>query len=163
MKERTGKNHLDAALVLLLFAVFASSILMVMLTGAELVEKLSRRDDKNYEQRTAEQYITTRIRQADCIGMLSVRDFAESHALVITEEIDGCAYETLVYCFDGFLRELFCEAGSEPEPNCGEAILPLTSLDIYDKGSFLQLELRCTDGEVQTLILALRSREEAAS
>ena len=168
MKERTKKSNIDGVLVLLLLAVFMVSVLFVLLTGADVVQKLTRRDDVSYDRRTATQYITTRVRQADAAGRVAVRDFGGCDAIVLTEEYDGVPYETLVYCYDGTLRELFTEAGLEQEPSYGEEILPAAAFtpemakkDEQD-GARLTAEIT-VNGTEETICLYLRSGEEAAA
>lgn len=151
------KSNLGSVLVLLVFAVFMVSVLLVLLTGADVVQTLTQRDQSSYNQRTAAQYITTRVRQGDQSGMICVRSFAGQDALVLTEEIDGICYETLVYCFDGYLRELFQEVGLDLEPEFGEWILPLEAFRVSDMGDYLQVALTLEDATDETLYLRLRS------
>lgn len=162
MKERTKKSNIDGVLVLLLLAVFMVSVLFVLLTGADVVQKLTRRDDVSYDRRTATQYITTRVRQADAAGRVAVRDFGGCDAIVLTEEYDGVPYETLVYCYDGTLRELFTEAGLEQEPSYGEEILPAEAFTVEQDGACLTAEIT-VNGTAETICLYLRSGEEAAA
>lgn len=159
MKEQTRKSHISGILVLLLFAVFMVSVLLVLLTGADVYQSMAQRGQDSYDQRTVVQYLTTRVRQADQAGKVSVRAFEGRDALVLTEEYDGVPYETLVYCHDGYLRELFSAAGLEQAPEYGELILPAETLRIVDEESFLQIELSLPEGTQETLILHLRSRE----
>lgn len=151
------KSHLGGVLVLLVFAVFMVSILLVLLTGADAVKKINRRDQESYNYRTLVQYITTRVRQADQRGMVSVRSFESGDALVLTEEIEGEMYETRVYCHDGYLRELFIDAGLEMEAEFGEAILPLDAIRFEDEGTHILAHLTLTGGEQEDLLLLLRS------
>ena len=162
MKERTKKSNMDGVLVLLLLAVFMVSVLFVLLTGADVVQKLTRRDDISYDRRTAAQYITTRVRQADAADRVTVRDFDGCDALVLTEEYDGVCYETLVYCYDGMLRELFAESGLEQEPVYGEEILPAESFTAEQDGARLTIRITA-DGTEETVSLYLRSGEGAAA
>lgn len=163
MRNQKSQRRLGNVLVLLLFAVFTVLILLVMLTGADLVETLTVRDETHYEQRTAAQYLATRIRQADREGMVSVRSFAGTTALVLTEELEGAVYETLLYCHEGYLRELFAEVGYEQEADFGETVLPLRGFDVTEEQGLLRLELSFDEGASETLWLGLRSREEVAS
>ena len=163
MKERTKKSNPDGVLVLLLLAVFMVSVLFVLLTGADVVQRLSARDNASYDRRTAVQYLTTRVRQADAAGRVTVRDFDGCDTLVLTEEYDGIPYETLVYCYDGMLRELFAEAGYEQELSYGEEILPAAALQVSQDGAWLQMEITFADAAAETLILHLRSGEGAAA
>ena len=156
------KNHLSSVLVLLVFAVFGVSVLMVLLTGADIVKKLNERDQSSYDHRTIMQYITTRVRQADQRGMVSVREQEGQSVLVLSEDIDGVRYETLVYGHDGYLKELFSEADLGIELEFGEWILPLQNVCFSDEGSHISAELVMADGRRQSLILALRSERGTA-
>jgi len=150
-------------LVLLLFGVFAVCILIVLLTGADIYQRLSARDQLSYDQRTAAQYLTTRVRQADRLGDVSIRRFEGQDALVFTEVIEGDAYETLVYCYDGYLRELFVAADGGFLPEDGEKVLAAQGLTIRQDGQLLDVELTSPSGELQALSLYLRSRKGAAA
>lgn len=160
MGEQSKKNNMSGITVLLVFAAFMVSVLLVLLTGADVVQRLTERNQSGYDRRTAVQYIATRIRQADDAGMLSVRSFGDGDALVAAEDIDGVTYETLVYCHDGYLREMFVEAGMEADAEFGEKILPMTMLRVDDRGSVLCAELQFADGQQETVILHLRSERE---
>ena len=93
------------------------------------------------------------------MGGISVETFEGVDALVLLEEIDGIEYETRVYCYDGYLRELFAEAGGEFLPGDGEQILKAQALSVQRDGQTLKAELTDPNGEVQELTLYLRSRE----
>jgi len=159
MKMKENKRKADAVLVLLLFGVFAVCILSVLLTGADAYRRLAERDEMSYDRRIAGQYLTTRVRQADEMGGISGETFEGVDALVLLEEIDGIEYETRVYCYDGYLRELFAEAGGEFLPGDGEQILKAQALSVQRDGQTLKAELTDPNGEVQELTLYLRSRE----
>ena len=120
MSMKQKKRKTDALVVLLLFGVFAACVLSVLLTGADAFHRLARRDQLSYDRRTVGQYLSTRVRQADRLGQVSVSSFEGLPALVFTEEIGGEEYETLVYCYDGYLRELFASAGGGFLPEDGE-------------------------------------------
>jgi len=149
-------------LVLLLFGAFAICILSVLLTGADVYRKLSARDELSYNRRTAAQYLTMRVRQADQLGDVSIRPFEGEDALVITEVIEEDVYETLVYCYDGYLRELFAAADGGFMPEDGEKVLVAQDLSIQQTGQLLEMKLTAPSGEVQELSLYLRSGKGAA-
>ena len=160
MPMRMKKNNLGGLLALLMFTVFAISVLMILLNGANIVKKVTSRDKESFEKRTAIQYITTRIRQADQAGMISVNDAGDM--LVLAEEIDGYVYDTLVYCYDGYLREMFCERGFEQEPEFGEKILLLEDLTVGLDGDVLSVDIKFADGMDEHLIFGLRSERGVA-
>ena len=156
------KNHLGSVLVLLVFAVFVVSVMLVLLTGADVVQRLKERDDRSYEHRTVIQYLTTRVRQADENGMVSVRDFGGQDALVLGQLIEDERYETLVYVYDGYLRELFVEAGLEIDAEFGEMILPVQSATFEDYGACVRANVVMSDGTPRSILLALRAERETA-
>ena len=151
------KRNMSGVLVLLVFAVFMVSVLLVLLSGADTVQRLTRRDQRSYHHRTAVQYITTRIRQSDAAGAVSVRSSEAGDMLVLTETIEGWDYETRVYCCEGYLREMFCEAGAALPPEFGEEILPMDSFGASLAGDTLQVTLALPDGGSEELFLVIRS------
>lgn len=151
------KKSLTGVLVLLVFAAFTVSVLSVLLTGADLVRGITLRDRRGYDLRTAEQYLTTRVRRADRAGAILAE---EGHTLVLREDVDGACYETRIYCYGGSLRELYCEAGYALGPEFGEEILPVEELRVAREGSLLYLSFRMPDGEESSLLLHIRSEGE---
>ncbi len=157
------KRNMSGVLVLLVFAVFMVSVLLVLLSGADTVQRLTRRDQQSYHHRTAVQYITTRIRQADAAGAVSIRHSEAGDTLVLTEEIEGWVYETRVYCCDGYLREMFCEAGAALPPEFGEEILPMEDFSASMSQDTVRVTLSLPDGTAEELFLLLRSEGEGLS
>lgn len=151
------KRNLTGVLVLLVFAVFMVSVLLVLLSGADTVQRLKQRDQRSYHHRTAVQYITTRIRQADADGSVSIDNSGAVNTLVLTEDIDGCPYQTRIYCCDGYLREMFCESGAVLPPEFGEAILPMRDFRASWDGETVRVELFLPDGSLESVFLLLRS------
>ena len=155
--ENTHKkqNTTDLA-ALLVFTVFALCVLLVLLTGADLYRKLTLRDQRSYALRTAAQYITTRVRQANQLDGVTVEDFHGISSLVLREQIDGEWYETRVYCYEGYIRELFSSADSGLGPEDGEKLLLADALTFQLAGQILSAQIICSDGSVQPLTLFLR-------
>lgn len=158
---RTGKHHLEGLAALLLLGVFAVCVLMVLLTGAESYRRLNQRDAAAYDTRTAVQYITTKLRQADRLDCVTVGRFGDGDALVLTDEFDGERYVTRVYTYDGYLMELF-SSEDEMAPEDGERLMPLTGLEAGVFGH--RVVITCLDGERETSFsVTLRAGEEAAA
>ena len=163
MRERERKPDMGGLLVLLLLGVFAVCVLSVLLTGAEGYRRLTERDRESYNWRTAAQYLTTRVRQADLEGGVTLEDFGGRDALALTEVIDGEAYVTRVYWDGGYIRELFAAADAEMAPEDGEKILEADGLNFFPgpTGGEIIAELTDSAGETTRLVLALRSGEGA--
>ena len=81
------------------------------------------RGQRAFDERTVPQYITTRVRQADTADGVLVGSFHGISSLEIYEELDGSTYITRIYCYEGYLRELFCEESAEMLPEDGEPIV----------------------------------------
>ena len=156
--------HMDSLFVLLLFTLFSLALLGVLLTGAGVYQRLVQRDLSAYTQRTALQYIATKLRQSDQADALSVASFdgdtAGNDTLFLREEIEGTSYLTRVYVWDGYLRELFAAADDPFAPEDGEKILAADSLSFtYDQAQgLLQVSLDTGSGPSR-LTLYLRSRQ----
>ena len=144
---------------LLLFGVFAVCVVLVLLTGADAYRGLTQRDQSAYSHRTAAQYLTTRVRQADREGKITVGQFGGEDALLLEEEMDGISFVTRVYYYDGAIRELFSFADETFEPRDGEEILPARGLKLEQNGPWLTVSIVSEDGAVQDLTLYLRSGE----
>ena len=151
------KKSMSGVLVLLVFAVFTVSVLLVLLSGADTVKKLTQRDQNTYHHRTAVQYLTTKVRQSDQSGAVNVGETDGCSTLVLTEKIDGITYETRIYCYDGYLRELFCAKGAGLGATFGEEILPMDDFQVSFEDGFLSAVLCLPDGTKDHVVLQLRS------
>lgn len=150
--QKNQKQHINGFSALLLFGLFAMCILAVLLIGGRTYRRLSERDHAAYTARTAAQYVATRVRQADAGDAVAVEEFGGGTALRLTEEIEGQTYVTRVYCYDGWLRELFAAADAEMTPADGEKVLEAASMTAQLTDSLLTVEL---DG--QEIALHLRA------
>lgn len=160
MREKQVRHHIDGLVALLLFGVFAACVLVVLLTGADAYRRLTDRDQAAYERRTGVQYIATRVRQSDHAGGVAVEPFGDGDALVLGADE---TYASRVYCYDGWLMELYCLAEEPMEPQDGQRILEAEALALSLEDGLLEVGLTMPDGTEDTLRLSLRSGEEAAS
>lgn len=138
-------------LVLVVFTLFSLCILGVLLTGAKSYEALVRRGGESYVYRTAAQYLSTRVRQADQMDAISVEDFGGQTALVLRQEIHGETYLTRIYCHNGSLRELFTAETGTFSPEDGERLLALSALSFEKTENTLSAHVTMADGREQTL------------
>ncbi len=154
MKKQPIRHQLDGLIALLLFGVFSVCILAVLLTGADAYRRLTDRDQAAFTRRTTLQYIATRVRQGDRANGVSVADFNGVDALVFDE---GDGYITRVYCWNGYIMELYAEEYLDLSLESGEAIMAADPLEF----SMEDGRLKVTSGE-DSLLLSLRSGEGAA-
>lgn len=156
MNKTRGKQSMTNLAALLLLGVFSACILLVLIQGAGIYRRLTERNGAAFDQRTCLQYLATKVRQASDPAAVSVSDFGDGDCLVITEEIDGELFWTRVYCYDGWMMELFTIAEESFEPVDGEKILKIQELELIREGNLLRIRMRIPSGEQETLTLSLR-------
>lgn len=154
MKRLEDHRKLTGLMAVLVFALFGISLLLVLLTGAKVCRDLTRRGGEETGARTVRDYLYTRARQGE---NLRVEDFGGCDALVTEETVAGVTYLTRVYCYEGWLRELFCAGDAQVSPEDGEKLLEADYLKLSLEGDLLRAR---TDPEEPALILYLRTGQE---
>lgn len=139
MKENRGK--MTQILALLTLTAFALCLLLVLLMGASAYEALVDQAEVAYHRRTALQYVTTRVRQAESVKIGVLED---CEALILEETIEGEVYTTHIYCHEGWLRELYAVPGAKLPPQAGEALLELKQFSLEQEGKLLRVMLEDT-------------------
>lgn len=161
MKTYSEKRSISGLAALILLGVFAAGILSVLLTGVGVYKRLNERDSQAYNSRTCIQYIATKVRQAPAPDAVVVSEFGEGDCLRIREQINGEEYWTQIYCFDGWLMELFAATGAGLAPENGEKILQVRNLELSWNGAMLQVDLMDQNGTESAILLTPRGREGA--
>lgn len=152
-------SNITGLLALVVFTLFALCILGVLLTGAKGYRALVRRGGEVYAYRTAAQYLSARVHQSDREAGIQVEDFGGQSTLVLRQEIDGETYLTRIYCYEGFLRELFAAETGSFSPEDGEKLLELESLLFEKKENLLSARVLTADGKGIALCWNLRAGE----
>lgn len=145
---------------LLLFALFAFVIISCLVTGAKIYDKVSEREDTSFTMRTASQYISVKIRQAQEQNNIKVEDFNGVCAIILTSQYQNWEYVTRLYCYDGYLCELFSPSGVILSPENGEKVISLSGLDAQKDGGILTLKLLSSTGEDSVMDFYLRDSGE---
>lgn len=156
MKQNSSVNSLMS---LLLFALFALSMLLCVLFCANRYADLTEKEDAAYEMRTASMFFSTKVRQGDFDKSISVETFDGCTALVLSEEIENERYVSLIYCHDGYLKEIFAFDGIELSVDDGEKLFELDEVSFAIEGDALKIGYK-SKNEQGKLILALRSESE---
>jgi len=160
MKSNKKERNLSTIAALLLFAVFATGVFAVLLTGAKVYRTLVQRDETVYDSRTCSQYLASKLRQIPTPDAISVSEFGESEALIITQVMEEDTYVTRIYCHNGWLMELFSVAQGEFSPEDGEKVLPASGLKVTQQGDLLMISVTDGNGEHLQLRFTLRGWEE---
>ena len=89
-----------------------------------------------------------------------MEDFGGTDALVFREDSE---YMTRVYCYEGWLMELYASQELEMKPADGERIMELSGLEMALEDGRLTLTVTGPEGGASSLVLSLRSGEGAAA
>jgi len=157
MRRHTGAGTIAS---LLLACVFAVTLLMAMVTGAGVYRRVAEQAERGNERRLGLTYMTSKILGSDETGRVECGSFGGSGAVYLYEDLDGLTYETILYVYDGWLMELFCEKDWELEPGDGEQIVQAQRLDVEREGNLLRLGYTGGSGQYSSTLLALRSAGE---
>lgn len=154
MKTWKRQFKAESLLALLLFAVFSACVLLVLLFGAGAYQRLSDRSQVTYDYRTASQYLATRLRQAE--GEIRILDDGSTQGLTLCSTIGGQEYRTYIYCWDGWLRELFADSGLEFSPEFGEPLFNAEELRVRrgPEDGILAMDLTLPGGRTVQVYLA---------
>lgn len=136
MKDRPAR--ITDVLALLCLTVFALGVLLSLLTGAGIYRRLVAAGETAHDRRTALQYLTTRVRQAE---LVEIGTLEGQEVLVLRETVDNETYTTWVYCYEGFLRELYGVPGARLPLKAGAAIAQAESFRLEQAGDLLSVTL----------------------
>ena len=124
MKWRNEKKHvIDFLFPLAVFFVLAVSSVALVVLASGLYSRQVKESADSYSGRTALAYVTEKIHQNDENGAVSVGNFDGGNALVIRQNYGEKEYVTYLYLYEGYLRELFVQAGTEAKASDGRKIL----------------------------------------
>jgi len=148
MKTVRGERVSGAA-ALMVFCIFAMLVFSVITLGAGAYKNIVGSSRDGSEERICLSYVWTMVKNNDGAGNIYVEPFGGIPALRIVEVYGGSAYQTIIYHHNGWVCELFAEAGHEFSPDYGARIIKVDSLD------FEQLEggnIIATSGETSVFI-----------
>ena len=77
--------------------------------------------------------------------------------LVLSEEVEGEIFDTLVYFYKGKLYEITGARGMKFKPEDGFSILSVDSFEISEKDGLVKLVTIDDDGSTETLYVKLRT------
>lgn len=141
MKRRMTENSISAIMALCILAVFAVTILGVLLGGAKVYKSITRQGQTDFDSRTCQQLLLTKLRQASSPNAVQIRQFGSGDAIYIYENYESRSFVTRIYCYNGWLMELFSVDSDEFSPEDGEKLLPLDALTVTQQDNLLVLTL----------------------
>lgn len=154
---RSRSTLVNTGSTIVLVALFAIAALVLLSAGMQVYQKVVLASNENFELRTSLSYVATKVRQFDETGLVDVRDIDGTSVLVLSQELDGDLYETLIYHYDGALCELMQEADSDTDLAFGFETLEIDDFNITKSGSAINLKACNAAGDSESLTLYLRS------
>jgi len=127
MKAKRGESAGGAA-ALMVFCIFAMLAFAVLMLGAGAYRSIAATSREASDERLSLSYIWTRVKNNDDVGMVYVTVYNGNQALFIEEKVGQQTYHTIIYHHDGWIREVFTEAGNEFKPGAGTRILQASEL-----------------------------------
>lgn len=153
MEKKQRQFHSSALPSLLLLTVFALCLLSVLLTGAEVYSGLTEDGSCNHAYRTASSYLFTRLKQGKGVYP---EEFGSATALVFPEEVEGKTYLTRIYCYDGWLRELYTAENGTFSPADGEKLLEMDALSVIMVENRITLEFTLPGEAPRQILWSIR-------
>jgi len=117
-------QKIDTVFVLMIFCVFALSVLLVLILAASIYQNITEISRDGQDERVALSYIWTKVKNTDDAGSIHINEFHGVIALCIDEDIEGIIYRTAIYHFNGSVHELFSELSLNLYPEDGIRIAP---------------------------------------
>ena len=167
MRGSSQKHNIEGAFVLVLFAVFAVTIVAVLALGADSYKSLVERDNESYNKRIITSYVSAKIRNNDSIGAVEAGGFARPEepdgidTLHLYQMIDGQKFDLRIYYYDGHIYELFTVADNKIEPEAGNPIMEAEGLSFTQEGSVIEITAVDANHITNKATVSVRSESEA--
>ena len=129
IKVKKGPK-IDTVFVLLTFCVFAAAVLVVLMFSAKTYKNMTDLSREGYNDQTGLSYIWSRVKNEDEAGRIYVSDFEGQPALCFNQVYNNVPYRTMIYAYNGWIRELFCQANMEFYPEDGVPVIEANTFSI---------------------------------
>ena len=147
----------NGMLLFLIYGMFALFSLFLVIIGAKVYRDLTAAAGENAEVRAAFSYVANKVRMnGGRAGAVQVDRREDMAVLSLRESYEGVEYETVIYFYDGSLREYFGPVGRGFMPEAGEGIAKAADFQIEAQGTDgLLLTMIDTDGAPRSMYLSL--------
>jgi len=128
MKIKKHAHTIDNIFTITIFLIFIATLFVILTSGAKVYNNLSQKTDKRYNEVTALSYISNKVRSYNEAGKIYITSFGGADALALEQTIDAEDYVTLLYCYNGYLMELYYKKGTDFAPGDGAEILAVSDI-----------------------------------
>lgn len=120
------KEHGNAAngmLVFLIYGMFSLFSLFLVVIGARIYRDLTISSRDNAQWRAAFSYVANKVRMnGGTAGAVTIEERDGIPVLSLRQSFEDVEYETVIYFYDGALREYFAAVDQDFMPAAGERI-----------------------------------------
>lgn len=136
------KNGTDIGTIggLFLVCIFAACMFMTLAFGSLIYKDVSNGLEEQYSVRTVASYLSTRARQGNAEGYIEIGSFDGCDAMMIYEGDEFDRYVTYIYCWNGYLRELYCQESQVMTVQDGETVIPADYVSFSMQNGLLKIE-----------------------
>lgn len=158
MKYSADHRIIASLMVFLLLGTFAVFCTLLIMLGAQAYQGVMDASNGNTNGRILLNYPLNKVRMNDNASNLCIEDQSGVPVLVITQDLDGDAYETRIYCYDGWLREVFSDASDDFYLEDGEALAEASFFNPKLENGLFSFEVAAPQGETLRAHWLLRSQ-----
>ncbi|MBO4395932.1 MAG: DUF4860 domain-containing protein [Eubacterium sp.] len=169
MRRKTDQKHnIEGAFVLVLFAIFAITVIAVLALGANSYQRLVARDNDAYNRRIITSYVAAKIRSSDAVEGVAVGGFVNPksddgvNTLHLYQELGGDVYDQRIYFYEGKVYEILAVPGSNIKPEDGNAILDAQALSFDMQDGLVNIRATDTEGRENHVAVSVRSQLDGA-
>ena len=155
-ERRTVQHSMQGVFVFVLLGIFAVMSTLMVLLGAQMYRNTVDHSTANNEDRVLSAYVRSMVRAEDGAGTMTIEEHDGVKALAMHEDLDGEAYVTWLYCYDGSIYEWFTDDGEAFRPESGTAICPAQKFEPKLENGLLTVDMINGKGQPETVCVALR-------
>lgn len=156
MGKPVRTQKIDTIFVLVIFCIFAASVLISLMFGGIVYKNTTDKANEKYDENICLSYIWMKVKNSDALDSVYIDTFYDLSVLCLDEEYDGITYQTRIYLYDGWVRELFSELGLEFNPETGDRIISADFLGFENLDNGL---IKVTANS-ENMIISPRSKNE---
>lgn len=138
MNKTVHARKIDTVFALLIFCVFAGSVLVVLTFSGSAYKNVAETSREGSDERTCLSYVWTSAKRADENGSVYVTEFNGIPSLYMEEEFWGFIFYTIIYYYDGWVYEIYAEEGYSFNPEDGTKVMKSEPLTFEQSGNLIK-------------------------
>lgn len=131
------RHTIDTLFTFLLFSLYVLLLLLMLVFSAKAYKACVDGLSQNQNLRTAQNYISTKIRQHDDSSSVTIGQVEGSEALCLRETIEEKDYITYIFQSGDSLYEVFTSADNTPAAGMGTSIADVKSFSVSENDAGL--------------------------